>query len=619
VIQLNELEKYYGSQVLFKGLSLTLARGEKLGLVGKNGSGKSTLFRLILRQEIPDGGQVSVPKNYHIATLEQHIKFTENTVIEECSQALREDEKYDQYKVEKILFGLGFSENDLYLAPKTFSGGYQIRMNLAKVLVQNPNLLLLDEPTNYLDIVSLRWLKNFLRAFKGEFIIITHDREFMDDVATHIVGLTRKKLKKIKGNTLKFYEQLAEEDEIYEKTKLNHDKKLKQMQAFVDKFRASASRGSQAQSRLKAMEKMGTMGSLGSDKNLNFKFNHIECPGKFIMEVKNISFSYDKTKPLVENLKFSIGRRDRIAIIGKNGKGKSTLLNLLAAELIPDTGNITNHPSMKKGHFGQTNIARLCEANTVEQEILECNPNLTYHQTRSICGTMMFEGDAAEKKVSVLSGGERSRVLLGKILAHPANLLLLDEPTNHLDQESVHALLQELVNYEGAVVIVTHSEMILKALAEKLVIFHHGIAEYFEGGYEDFLNKIGWEEEGDIRNTDKRKLEPGERGARKLSKKEKNKKRTEILNERARLTKPLKKEMEKIEHDISILEKTLKTKNHELIEASKNNNGKKIKELSRLVANLENEIEDQFTHLENSNSQHDSCVEEFNILLLELE
>ena len=497
MIQLNDISKHFGAQALFDDLDLIIGKGERIGFVGRNGSGKSTLFKIILGELTPDAGEVKIPKGYRIGTLDQHIHFTKPTVLEECCQVLTEDEEYDWWKVERILFGLGFIEEDLDKDPASFSGGFQVRINLTKALVQNPDLLLLDEPTNYLDIVSLRWLRGFLRSFKGEVLLITHDRDFMDSVTTHTIGLTRKRLRKYKGNTTKFYEQVLVSDEIYEQTRMNQEKKKKELQKFVDRFGAKASKAAQAQSKAKQIEKLGTLSKLSDEHNLGFKFHYKNCPGKVLLETKGLSFSYtqDPEDDLFSNLSLSIGRHDRIGIIGKNGKGKSTLLNVLAGELEATTGSITSHPSLSMGHFGQTNIERLNVGNTVQIEITESNPDLTVSQVRKICGTMMFEGDLANKKISVLSGGERSRVMLGKILAHQSNLLLLDEPTNHLDMESIESLTSEIKNFKGAAIVVTHSELMLRSIANKLIIFHKGIAELFDGTYDEFLEKIGWETE----------------------------------------------------------------------------------------------------------------------------
>jgi ATP-binding cassette subfamily F protein 3 len=497
MIQLNNISKHFGLQVLFEDLNLLIGKRERIGFVGRNGSGKSTLFKIILAELVADAGEVVIPKGYKIGALDQHINFTKPTVLEECCQVLSEDEQYDWWKAEKILFGLGFSDEDLDKDPNSFSGGYQVRINLTKALVQNPNLLLLDEPTNYLDIVSLRWLRSFLTAFKGEVLLITHDKDFMDSVSTHTIGLSRKMLSKYEGNTTKFYEQLSIADEMYEQTRLTQEKKKKELQGFVDRFGAKASKAAQAQSRAKQIEKMGTIEKLDSENNLGFTFHHKDCPGKVILEGKDLSFSYSglEEEDLFKNLTLSIGREDRIGIIGKNGKGKSTLLNVLAGELKPRVGRITNHPSLSMGHFGQTNIERLDMDSTIITEISDSNHDLGIGQVRKICGTMMFTDELAKKKVSVLSGGEKSRVMLGKILAKQSNLLLLDEPTNHLDMESIETLSKEIVKFPGAVILVTHSELLLRSSVNKLIIFHQGRAEFFDGTYDEFLEKIGWETE----------------------------------------------------------------------------------------------------------------------------
>ena len=519
----NNLEKSFGAQSLFEGVSFLINRGERVGLVGKNGSGKSTLFKMILNQERPESGEITAPNGYQIVTLEQIIRFTQPTVLKECISALSPEKQWDHYKAEIILSGLGFTEQDFQKDPTAFSGGYQVRINLCKALLADPNMLLLDEPTNYLDILSLRWLKEYLNKWPGEMVIITHDRDFMDQVTTHTLGLHRKQARKVMGGTIKYYEQIIQEEEAYELTRRNLESKRKEMQSLIDRFRAKASKATMAQSRIKMMEKMGTMEKLSAEKNLGFKFNHRPCPGKTIMDIKNLSFAYDGQPEhnIFSNISFPIGRQDRIGIIGANGKGKSTLLNCLAGELTPCSGSITKHPSIGLGHFGQTNIDRLEPNNQVLGEILRSNSSLSLQAAHSICGAMMFGGDLSKKKVSVLSGGERSRLLLGKIISHPTNLLLLDEPSHHLDVESIESLIEELNDYAGALVIVTHSELLLKTLAENLIIFHQGRAEYFHGGYEEFLKKVGWEGEPTVEKKMKTKINKKE--ARRLRALERNK------------------------------------------------------------------------------------------------
>jgi ATP-binding cassette subfamily F protein 3 len=596
MIQVNNLSKHFGEQVLFDSVSFQLGSRERVGLVGRNGSGKSSLFKIILNELTSDGGEITVPKGYKIGALEQHIHFTKPTVLEECTQVLNPDD-FNEFEAEKILFGLGFSESDLTRDPTSFSGGYQIRINLTKVLLQQPDLLLLDEPTNYLDIVSMRWLKNFLKNFPGEIMLITHDRDFMDEVVTHTMGLHRKKLKKIKGDTAKFYEQVLEEEEIYEKTRENLDKKKKEMQAFIDRFKAKASKAKQAQSRMKKLDKMDHLEKLSDVETLGFRFRYLDCPAKTIAEVKHLAFSYDEKKEnaLFHNLSFSIGKNDRIAIIGKNGKGKSTLLNVIGNVLNPLEGKVSFHPSTIIGHFGQTNINRLNMEKTIVEEIQSENGDLAVSNVRNICGTMMFEGDLANKKIKVLSGGERARVMLGKILARPCNLLLLDEPTNHLDLESIESLTEEIEQFPGAVVIVTHSEMMLRNIANKLVIFHNGGAEYFDGTYDDFLEKIGWESE-EVKPKTKEKLSSNEIKQR----------RAFLVIERAKKTKPIQDEIEFLEADITKNEELLKRITEELSKASVVNDTQRLNDFTHAVGKLNQLIENLFEKLTvaNENLEH---------------
>lgn len=590
MIQINALTKSYGTRILFENLSLKLNAGNKVGFVGRNGTGKSTLFKLILEEEGYDAGEIILPRNYRIGTLRQHLHFSHKTVREECASVLTGEREHEVYRVEKILFGLGFTQDDLEKDPLSFSGGYQIRLNLVKLLVTEPNLLLLDEPTNYLDIVSLRWLTSFIRAFEGEVILITHDRDFMDSVTTHTMGLRRRSVSMIKGNSHKYYEMMASEDELYAKTKLNHDKKREELLDFVARNKARASTAVMAQSKQKELDKMGIMESLEGEKDLSFSFSYRPTPAKVIMQVKNLSFGYTPDERLFNQLSFALEAKKCLAIIGKNGKGKSTLLNTLAGVLTPK-GEIIAHPSTAIAHFGQTNIDRLDKNRTITEEIQSADNTLQNVRIRGICGTMMFSGEDADKKISILSGGERSRVMLGKIIATPANLLFLDEPTNHLDMQSIDSLCYALKRFEGASVIVTHSEMLLRELADQLIIFREGNAEFFDGGYDEFLEKIGWDEE--ISDAPK----PA-KVTQNVNKKESKQQRAALIQERSKLLSPLKKEMEQCENTIMTLEEKLTTSHQLLITYSNQGESSKLMELSKSVADDEKQIETLFERLE---------------------
>ncbi len=609
MIQLTNISKNYATQELFNNLNLKLNSGNRMGLVGRNGSGKSTLFKLILGEEVADSGDVIIPKNYKIGTLKQHLTFSESTLREEASLALEDEMKYDVYRVEKILFGLGFSQEDLDKDPLSFSGGFQIRINLAKLLVTEPNLLLLDEPTNYLDIVSLRWLKSFLRSFEGEVILITHDREFMDGVCTHTMGIVRKKIEVIQGDTHKFYAQLEANDELHAKQKIAQDKKVKELEEFIAKNKARASTASLAQSKVKQLEKMDRLEDLGFDNSLEFNFNFKDTPAKVLLDVKELSFGYSKDKILFDNISFSLQKGECLGIIGKNGKGKSTLLNTIAKELKQLSGEVNYHTSASFAHFGQTNISHLHPNNTVMDEIYVGNSKLSEAQVRSICGGMMFSGDSAKKKISLLSGGEKSRVMLGQILARNVNILFLDEPTNHLDMDSIEALTNAINSFEGSVIIVTHSEELLRRVCDRLIIFAKDGAEYFDGGYELFLEKIGWEDE---------EVEEKVKTAPKSNNKENKKLKAELVRERNKLTSPLKKKVQKLENSIMEKEDALELHHEELVKASNSGDSASLMELSKLVSDEEKKVEELFEEFETLQIELDEINEEYEQKIEEL-
>lgn len=492
MIQVDNLCMAFGGQTLFSRANFSLQKGERLGFVGRNGSGKSTLLRIMTKEESPDDGNITIKKNYLIGILNQHLRFIKQTVLEEAALGLRPGEEDFLYKAETILFGLGFSEENLMSPIEHFSGGYQLRLQLAKVLISEPDCLLLDEPTNYLDIVSIRWLAQFLQRWPGEFILITHDREFMDSVTTHTIGIHREKIRKVQGGTVTFYEQILQEEEIHEKTRTNLEKKRSHMQSFVDRFGAKANKATQAQSKLKMLGRIPVLEKLKEINSLDFQFREAPFYGKKMLEAQHVSFSYGDYD-LIKQLSLTVEKGERIAIVGKNGRGKSTVLRLLAQDRIPCHGSMKHSENLSIGYFGQTNIDRLHPEHTVEEEIWNANSKLNMTEVRSIAGLMMFSGDRANKSIDMLSGGEKSRVLIGKILASPCNLLLLDEPTHHLDMESIEALIDALEDFEGAVIIVTHSELILSRLAlDKIIVCHQGQQEIFLGGYETFLEKDGW-------------------------------------------------------------------------------------------------------------------------------
>ncbi len=594
MLQVSNLSKAYGQQVIFDAVSFTVNAGERIGLVGRNGHGKTTLFRMVLGEEHPDDGVIRLPAGYTVGHLSQHIHFSEPTVLEEGCLGLHaaEDGRDESYKVKAILTGLGLSRDDFGLSPYALSGGYQIRLNLAKVLVEEPDLLLLDEPTNYLDIVSIRWLTQFLRNWKTELIIITHDRDFMDSVTTHTMGIHRCKIRKIAGPTQKLYDQLLQEEELYEQTRTNEEKKRQEEEQFINRFRAQATKARAVQSRIKALQKKETMEKMVQARTLDFEFKSAPFTGKVLLNADDISFAFSPGEPLISDFNLTIGKNDRIAVIGKNGKGKTTLLNLLAGELRPVRGSVMHHPQLRPACFGQTNINRLDPGKTVEDEILEVLPEYNRKIARSICGVMMFEGDNALKKIEVLSGGERSRVLLGKLLVSPSNLLLLDEPTNHLDMESIDSLLEALLEFDGAVVIVTHSELVLHALATRLVVFDDGRVRVFEGTYKDFLDRVGWADEPPV-SVDC----AARRNSASVNRKDLRRLKAELVSDRGKVLGAIKSRISKTEATIIELEQKVNDDTAALLEASVKGESASIKNLSKALHAAKERIDTLFDEL----------------------
>ncbi|MBN2184519.1 MAG: ABC-F family ATP-binding cassette domain-containing protein [Candidatus Krumholzibacteriota bacterium] len=615
MIIVENISKSYGSQELFRKTGFKLNSRERLGLVGRNGDGKTTLFRLITGEEEADSGIITVPKGYTIGHVRQETDFTKDTVLGEGCEGLAEREKDHFWKVEKVLFGLGFSAEDLKKHPSELSGGFQVRLNLAKILVRDADLLLLDEPNNYLDITSIRWLTRYLNSWHGEIILITHDRAFMDNVVTHTMGIYRKTLRKIKGNTEKLYSQFAMEEEVYEKTRLNDEKKRKKSEEFIRRFRAKARLANMVQSRIKTLAKQEKLEKLEKARDLDFSFLSRPFNGKPVMHVKDISYGFDKEKPLFSDLSFSIGPYDRICVIGKNGKGKTTMLRTLGERLGVDSGEVAGNPTAHRAFYEQANADSLNDDRTVIEEIMSSNPEVTQQRARDISAMMMFEGDAAMKKIKVLSGGEKSRVMLGQIIAAPVNLLILDEPTNHLDMESCDALLEALIDFEGALIMVTHNEMFLHGLAERLVIFQGGNASLFEGSYQRFLETRGWDDEQVPVSGD----DAEEKQRAGINRKEIRRKRQEIIREKNRILKPLEKRYGDLEKRIVEAEARLEGLHFAIEAASRDQDAAVIEEISREIHRCTKEIEESFEELESISGELDKQKKYFERSLGEFE
>jgi ATP-binding cassette subfamily F protein 3 len=586
LIQFENICKGYGEDLLLEQATFALNKREKCALVGRNGAGKTTIFRLLTGQEEPDSGTATIAKNYRVGYLQQHIHFTSPSVLQEACLGLLEEEKESIYKAEAILSGLGFSECDFEKQHTTLSGGYHLRLHLAKLLLSNPDCLLLDEPTNYLDILSIRWLSRFLQGWQKECIVVSHDRQFLDSISTHTLALHRKKVLKVQGATSKLYQLIAQQEEIHEKTRVAIQKKREKMQQFIDRFGAKNTKAKQAQSRAKAIERLPELEALCALDNLSFEFPTQKTASEIILKAKGISFSYTQEQPLISNLSFELEKEARVAIIGKNGKGKSTLLKLLAKELAPQTGALETIQNIKIGYFGQTHIGRLHLDATVEEEIASANPELSVQEVRAISGKMLFTQARAEKKICVLSGGEKSRVVLAKLLACPHHLLLLDEPTNHLDIESMEAFMEAIEEFAGAVVMVTHSELVSERMADELIIFRDRGIERFSGNYSDFLQKGGWQEE------------EATYVKKESTYKQSRRERAEAVQARSKLLKPLLTRIKTKEEEIILQEKALKELQNKLLEYIQSGNHRECSEINKTIKEKEAYIEELFASLD---------------------
>ena len=401
---------------------------------------------------------------------------------------------------------------------------------------------------------------------------------------------------------------------MYEKTRQNDEKRRKEIEVFISRFRAKARLANMVQSRIKTLSKMTRQEKLDKAKNLEFSFQTQPFSAKHVLTSRHLGFGFDPQTPLIQDLDFSIQAGERICVIGKNGKGKTTLLKLLAGSLTPQTGDITFHPAITAGVFEQTNIQSLVDDRTVEEEILYSHPHVDRQLARNICGAMMFSGETALKKIGVLSGGEKSRVMLGKILVTPVNLLLLDEPTNHLDMESCDALLEAIDSFDGTVIMVTHNELFLHALAERLIVFGPNGVSMFEGGYQRFLDKNGWEDE----IPEAARL-PEAPATDRLSSKQIRKLRSEIITRRSKSLKPMETRLSAIEQDIGYHEVRIMESSQAMMAATQENDGPRIVKLSQAIHHSQERIDCLFSELETLTASYETEKKLFDQQLAEID
>jgi ATP-binding cassette subfamily F protein 3 len=526
MITINNLSKSYGKKILFEGISLNINRGEKIGLIGPNGSGKSTFFLLILKEVEPSSGNIQVNKNVRIGYLAQESSFkSEHTVLSELIEGdetiIRlKKEKEDlearnettlkrygeilshldalgyfelEYKAKRILMGLGFKEKDFNRPIKQMSGGWQMRTLLAKLLTHRCELLLLDEPTNYLDLNAALWLKDFLSVFEGTFIMISHDKAFLTEVTNYTLVLENGKITKVFGNYGQ-YERIREEKKTYLlKQFKEQEKKREQLQRFIGRFHAQPNKAAAVRAKRRFLERLEAQAVVlppdPRESIRSFQFPPATRSGQLVMKLGGVSKSYADTQ-VYKDFDFEVLRGEKAVLAGDNGAGKSTLLKILAGVIDVDSGNRSVGYHVDIGYFSQTRLEVLNPENTVLEEAYSAAPGyMSETVIRTILGAFLFTGDDADKKVSVLSGGEKGRLILAKLLTNPPNFLLLDEPTTHLDVDAVDALIRALRQYEGTLVFISHDIHFVRSIANVVFEVKGGRVRRFTGSFDYFLEK----------------------------------------------------------------------------------------------------------------------------------
>ncbi len=636
MITITNLSKNYGKKLLFQNISLTINRGEKVGLIGPNGAGKTTLFELIQQEIEPSSGSVIVHKNTHIGYLPQEASFkSESTVLSELTEGderimcLKKEmevleEKNEagskrygevlhnletlgyfelEHKAKKILMGLGFKEKDFNRPISAMSGGWQMRTLLAKLLTYHHDILLLDEPTNYLDLNAALWLKDYLTGYDGTFIMISHDKAFLNEVTNYTLILENGSIFKVHGN-YEHYEKIKEEKLTYLlKQSREQEKKREQLQRFVDRFHAQPNKAASVRAKRRVLERMEDEEIIvppdARESIKSFHFPPTRRSGYKVMALEGISKSYGDIR-VYNGLDFEIFQDEKAVLAGENGAGKSTLLKILAGVVDIDSGSRIVGHNVDIGYFSQTRTDVLNPENTVLQEAYSAAPGFMSEEAiRTLLGAFLFTGDDSDKKVKVLSGGEKSRLILAKLLINPPNLLLLDEPTTHLDVDAVDALVRALTGYEGTLVFISHDIYFVRSIANSVFEIKEGRIRKFPGNFDYYLEK---KDQGEsVIATHKPKARHLTKDVAKEAEKEKakeeqrrhreeEKKRKEHnVSLRARINE-MEKEKEKLRLESYAKARALSNPHIYRDEDTAREYGRRMKEIEKLISEIDNNI-----------------------------
>ena len=491
MLSVSNIEKTYAGRTLFSGVSFHLQRGERVGLVGPNGAGKSTLFGLLLGDGTPDTGAVMWEKGASVGFLPQEsAPVGDQTVLELALDHIPENMRWEaEPKAKKILRGLAFRQSDFERAARTLSGGWVMRAHLARLLVQEPDLLLLDEPTNHLDLESLLWFQDYLQGYPGAILMISHDREFLNTLTDGILEIARGSVYRYRGNYDDYVREKAAREAQHEAAFTNQQREIAKLQRFVDRFKAKASKAASAQSKMKLIEKLDVLDAPDTaEKTVKFRFPQPRKSGQRVINLKNIDFSYGNTQ-VYQGLELEIERGQKTVLVGPNGAGKSTLLKLLAGVLQPQGGTRELGYNVKLGYFAQYRMDTLNPNHTVLHSAMDLPEPVPEVTARTLLGSFLFRGDDVFKPVGVLSGGEKTRLALVKLLLDPPNFLLMDEPTTHLDMGSIDALIGALEQFEGTLVFISHDVHFIRAMATTVLHVDAGNLTPYAGDYQYYLDK----------------------------------------------------------------------------------------------------------------------------------
>ncbi|WPU95347.1 ABC-F family ATP-binding cassette domain-containing protein [Mucilaginibacter sabulilitoris] len=622
MIAINNLTFEIGARALYDEANWHIKPGEKIGLIGANGTGKTTLLKIIVGDYKPTSGTISMAKDLTMGYLNQDLLSysSDKTIVHVAMEAFeRQNQLHDEienllkkletdytedllhklsdkqhefelldgynieYKAREILAGLGFSDEDCQRKLSTFSGGWRMRVMLAKILLQAPDILLLDEPTNHLDLPSIQWLEDYLKAFNGAIIIVSHDRWFLDKVINRTVESRKGKLTVYAGNYTFYLEEKALREEIQRGEFKNQQSKIKQEERLIERFRAKASKAKMAQSRIKMLDKMERVDDVDDDNpSVNFAFRFSKQSGRHVVTLEDITKKYPAID-ILDHTEAVIEKGDKIALIGANGKGKSTLLRIIASADKEFKGTVTTGHNVSTTFFAQHQLESLHLENQILQELQAFAPKHTDTELRTILGSFLFTGDDVFKKIKVLSGGEKSRVALAKALTADANFLILDEPTNHLDMQSVNILIQALEQYEGTFIVVSHDRYFLDNVANKIWFIEDQKIKIYPGTYAEYDE---W--------AAKRKLEPKTAIPAPQPKKEEKKpepaKQQHQGENKHQQLKKLNQDLAKMEEQIAELDKAVKELEAKLADDKIYADNTKLKEIKATYAQKQAEL-----------------------------